>query len=496
MLALSFPRTDFWFLAWIGLIPLMIALDGKARKHSFWLGCFCGFLFFNGTLCWLFNITKWFSFIAGFGVIMLFLYLSLYFGLFAIGYNYFWKKEGVQCLFLIPCVWVATEFVRANLFSGFSWATLGLSQYKQFDMIQVADITGMFGLSFLIVLVNVAIKMLFSSSKEEKFYISIITIAVLCATYLYGQKEKTVSHPYTTNRIGLVQANIDQDDKFNQSLFSENLLRHMALTEEVARKNPDLIIWPETSLPGVLYEDGGLPLGFQDFVKKINIPILAGIVTHSGIDYFNSAILLNREGMVDKKYDKVHLVPFGEFVPLRKYIPFLSWLIPIDDFTAGGEFSVFQLEGKDGKSFNYSVLICFEDAVPSLARSFVNKGASFLVNITNDGWFGNSKAKQMHLQSSVFRAIENRRPVVRAANTGVSAIVDYDGWITYLDNKGGLSNESLGDVFSFGSAPINTFYTKYGDVFTYLCFGCIIMCISINSYIKRKQTMGGAINEK
>ncbi len=185
-------------------------------------------------------------------------------------------------------------------------------------------------------------------------------------------------------------------------------------------------------MPGVIGEEPELLARIKRLAIDVKTPILIGAVTSKSINYYNSAILISAEGKVLKQYDKLHLVPFGEYVPLEKHFPFLRNIIgvPIGDFTAGSEHTVFKLSAISHQpSANFAVMICFEDILPELSRRFVKNGAQFLINITNDAWFMESSAPYQHTAASAFRAIENRVPVVRAANTGVSCFIDQNGRI-------------------------------------------------------------------
>jgi len=285
--------------------------------------------------------------------------------------------------------------------------------------------------------------------------------------------------------IAVIQANIPQELKWQKLAWPDIMDKYFILTKQAALHNPELIIWPETSYPGYLWDDKEAFIELQKFVRRIKIPLLFGSVLHEGKDYYNAAILLSKDGEIAGTYRKIHLVPFGEYLPLRPFVPFLSSLIAIGDFTPGDQWTTFtavspRTKGQQG--YRFSVLICFEDTVAWLSRQFTRRGAQLLINITNDAWFEDSKAPFMHLQSSVFRAVENRRGLVRAANTGVSCFIDRWGRIVrYLEGKKG-NREKKTYLSGYAIAKVNfnekiSFYTKFGDVFTILCFGCILMGI-------------------
>ena len=485
---LSFPKTDFWFLAWIALVPLMLALDGKSLKASFGLGYLAGLVFFGTMLYWL-------VFVTGLGMTLMVMFLALFFGFFGIGYFWFSKKNATQRIFLLSALWVVLEFCRSHFLTGFGGGLLGHSQQKNLLFLQVADIVGVYGISFLVVMVNVWAKEIVSawqkkdSAAFQKLALSTIIIFLLIVDVgIYGfYRLKSVDNVQASKvRISVIQANIANERRWHPSGWSLILKDHLFLAARASMDNPDLIIWPESSYPGYYWEKPELFEKLREDIKRLQIPSLVGLVTYEQGKYFNTALLFSDSGEVKDRYDKITLVPFGEYIPMRHVFPFLSHIVPIDDFTKGEKYTLFPIKTKQGKEFLFSTLICFEDAIPEVAREFAKRGTNLLVNITNDDWFQDTKAPFLHLQSAVFRAVENRRPLVRSANTGVSAFVDSAGRVfsvlsdknkknTYI--KGFLTQE----VYLVNQ---NTFYTKFGDVFTYLCFGSILGSVVFYFYRK------------
>jgi apolipoprotein N-acyltransferase len=246
--------------------------------------------------------------------------------------------------------------------------------------------------------------------------------------------------------------------------------KHLSLSREALRSHPQLVIWPETSFPQFIWENPDLFEKVRSFARENKVKVLLGAVTRMGEAYFNSAIFIDEQGqLAAQAYDKQHLVLFGEYIPFREQFPFLERLVPIDDFTAGKGNVLFPLA--DGAAF--SVLICFEDTLPDLARRAAGDGAGLLVNITNDAWFGPSRQPRMHLDNAVFRAVENRLALVRATNTGMSCGIlptgEVAACVTASDGR-----QVMVDGFQIIDVPVHagpsTFYTKYGDVFAMLCF--------------------------
>jgi apolipoprotein N-acyltransferase len=459
LLSLSYPACNLEFLAFFAFIPLFFAIKNTSKGKAFLLAYITGVIFWLGTIYWLIHVTLP-------GLILLVLYLSLYFGNFGLFFRYAIRNTQYSILntITIPTAWIFLEYLRSKLFTGLPWALLGYSQYLNLPIIQIADITGVWGVSFLVMLVNVAIYQLiahrswvigksFSKSSDLRPMICyLLPLLVLLFSLFYGfYKLSLHPTPYTLYpiKVTVIQGNIPQHEKWNEGFKDAIFERYEALTKESAKDKPDLIIWPETSVPDVIGEEPEVLDRILKLAKSVKTPLLIGSVTTSyPTPYtlhpkpYNSAILISGEGEILNQYDKLHLVPFGEYIPLEKFFPSLrKWIgIPIGDFKSGQEYTVFKLNtqysrlpmqakigGQAIPNTQFAVLICFEDIFPGLSRRFVKEGAQFLVNITNDAWFMRSSAPYQHVQASVFRAVENRVPVVRTANTGVSCFIDQNG---------------------------------------------------------------------
>ncbi len=489
LLILSFPSVDLGPLIWVALVPWLFAIDGPKKARAFGWSYFTGLLFFSGAL-------YWFLFVTVPGGILLFFYLALYFALFGWACAYFSRGPlWLKCLAL-PSVWVALEFGRGNLFSGFGWVNLAHSQHHNWLFIQIADITGVYGISFLVLLVNLLLKENLSQAlagpdvpmRWELVRLNLAVLVVLLSVFGYGAFRVTAAPRMDVIKVGVVQGNIPQDEKWILSERETIIGKYLDLSENVVEKKPDLLIWPETAFPGFADETPELMEDIRDFTRRTSIPLLLGIVTEVDIEYFNSAILI-AQGETTGQYDKLHLVPFGEFLPFRKHMPFLIDWVPIDDFSAGKKALVFRQPVRSlgrPRDLRFAVAVCFEDTLAYIARKFVKGGAELLVNITNDAWFGDSKEPFMHLQASLFRSVETKRSLVRSANTGVSCAIDPFGRILkYVQNdRGKKTYIGKAEVFL---VPLNsemTLYTKIGDVFTYLCFVCILW----TGYIRNKFT--------
>ena len=423
LLILAFPNFNLSYLAFVGFVPLFLVIRSKKPKEAFWISYLCGFLFYLVTLYWLYHVTI-------FGLIIVCLYLALYFGIFGLLFNrfaFFTLHPSPLTGLLITIIWIILEYLQAHLFTGFGWALLGYSQYKNLALIQIADFSGVYGVSFIIMMVNVGIYRFFKRSLKE----IVIAGMVLAAAIGYGKIGEDKGGQGKEITVSIVQANIPQEMKWDPAAKDEILERYANLTRLAAFEDPDLIIWPETSFPG-FFGINKETQEVQDLARKVDTPLLIGANTSEGLDSFNSAVLISERGKVVDRYDKIHLVPYGEYVPFSDKIPFLHRLVlgELGEFTPGKEYKAFSLQPSPfTNEVKFATLICFEDIFPKISKKLVQNGAEFLVVITNDAWYGKSGAPYQHAAASVFRAIENRVPIVRCANTGYSCFIDPRGRI-------------------------------------------------------------------
>ncbi|MDP3732740.1 MAG: apolipoprotein N-acyltransferase [Candidatus Omnitrophota bacterium] len=486
LLIFSFPNFNFWLFAWFGFVPLFLAIQRKCKTKAFLLSYLTGVIFWLGIIYWLIHVTLP-------GMIILVLYLALYFGIFGLAISTIDYRLSTIDFFFIPSVWVLLEYVRAHLFTGFPWALLGYSQYLNLPFIQIADITGAWGVSFLVMMVNAAIYSAVCHRPSVTGMIRRYFIPLLCIiiTFTYGyyklnHRPSTIDH--RPIKISIIQSNISQELKWEKSSRDFIMERYFSISSQALKDKPDLIIWPEAALPVVLEEELYYYERVRNFVKEAKAPLLFGAVTLRDNIYYNSALLISQEAQLLATYDKLHLVPFGEYIPLRKVFRFLETVVPIGDFSRGKEYTIFSFDKQIDSLSRYpviplsrsigngqtkfSVLICFEDLFPDLSREFVKRGAGFLINITNDAWFKKTSSPYQHLSASVFRAVENRVFLVRAANTGVSGFIAPTGRIISLvgDKFGDntfIPGYKTQDIFVAKQA--NSFYTRYGNIFVTLC---------------------------
>jgi apolipoprotein N-acyltransferase len=335
----------------------------------------------------------------------------------------------------------------------------------------MADITGVYGLSFTILLANITLYTVIHQWSKKTFPLLEVTITVLILLgfLIYGYtKMRNVDRQILQSpslKIGLVQGNIDQSIKWDESFQKETIKIYERLSFKVAEGKPDLIIWPETATPFFFQEATEYQPIVLNIPQKTNAFLLFGSPSYKRVgekvNQYNSAYLAAPHGKIIGRYDKLHLVPFGEYVPLENLLFFIGSLGEgIGNFKPGQE--VFNFSLPQGK---FGVLICFEIIFPDLCRRLVKRGADFLVTITNDAWFGKTSAPYQHLSLATFRAIENRVFIARVANTGISAFIDPKGKIT---KQGGIFTEEA----MTGTIRLlkgKTFYTLYGDVFAWIC---------------------------
>ncbi len=478
LLVFSFPKIDCGPLVWFALVPWMFAIDGKRKRAAFGWSFLTGFVFYLGAI-------YWFMYVTWVGAVLLMAYLALFFGLFGLVYRHFSGLSLGHKIIAYASFWVAFEYFREHFLSGFGWVALCHSQYQNLALIQIVDTTGIYGVSFLIVAVNVLIKenlcfVLGRSGEERKilFRMNLAVLAVLLAVYGYGFWKIASAPALPTMKVAVVQGNIAQEDKWVIANRTSTIRKYLQLSQEALGTSPALIIWPETAFPGFVMEMPHLMQDIRDFARSSGVPLLLGVVTEEEDRFYNSAQLISAQGDFTDRYDKFHLVPFGEFLPLRKQLPFLADFVPIDDFSSGRGAKVMKLPFKDREAL-FSVAVCFEDTLAYITRQFVRGGAELLINITNDAWFMDSKEPFMHLQAAVFRTIESRRSLVRSANTGVSCFVDpYGRILGYVQNSKGKKTYVEGTAtFQVPLNTTGTLYTKFGDVFTYLCFMCILWTV-------------------
>ncbi len=483
VLILAFPKFNLEILAWIAFIPWLWAIKKKSPLQAAYLGLVAGFVFFTGLLYWVYVVLTEYGHLPGpvsvFFLIVLTGYLALYFSAFAFLLRWAADKIHLPETLFAPPLWVSLEYLRGILFSGFPWGLLGYSQFLTLPMVQISDITGIYGVSFIIVLINVSLYRMVGTSFDEGWKPALKELLaagiILAMTGLYGQwrlidldKKAKGAKSFL---VALIQGNIRQDIKWDPQFQEETVRIYAGLTRQVKSQTPDLIIWPETATPFFFQSALSFQSRILELSQEMGTPLLFGApgFEREGpkINYFNSAFLISPEKKILGRYDKVHLVPFGEYAPLAGILGFTRDIIgAIGDFTPGE--GVHNLTLPWGK---FGVLICYEAIFPDLTRSFVERGAQFLVNITNDAWFGRTAAPYQHLSMATLRAVENHVPIARAANTGITAVIDSRGRVVRSTDL--FTREILSGTIEI--AKSRTFYTEFGDLFVYLCLGFTVL---------------------
>lgn len=449
LFAFALPPFNIGELGWVSLVPLLFALEDCRLEEAFRRGYIAGLVFFGMTIWWIYHVTLP-------GAVGAIAFLALYFGVgaqmivmansllpdSANSENRFGAGAAIRNLVVAAVIsagWVTLEWLRGKLlFGGFPWNFIGVTQWQVGPLIQFASVTGVYGVSALVCFVNVALYftirrfVLQMRTREKRWRLSwefYVAMSLICLAFWHGvpQVFQHTEGKQRIARLALVQGDIPQTLKFDPEQKPMILERYRTLTETVMATRPEMIIWPETATPDALRYDR------DSFDLATNLAVRSGAYLFTGtiditpysspVEAFNGAILVRPDGSLGEIYHKIHLVPFGEYVPLRKIFPFMKWLTPItDSFERGRDFTVFR-----AGDLRFGAVICFEDTVPDLYRHFVQQDVDFMVNVTNDAWFKTSPASQMHLANAVFRAVESHRPLVRASNNGMTCIINEHG---------------------------------------------------------------------
>ncbi|MFC1485092.1 apolipoprotein N-acyltransferase [bacterium] len=464
-LFLSFPKLDYFILGWLALIPFFIVvIKSKSLKDVIKKSLFTGILTNVFFLYWLIpmfrtaNVNWIFSIIGCLGISF---YLGLYFVIFAlIIYKYREHYTKLSFLFFAAFLWCVLEYGRTYFLTGFPWNLLGYSQWKNLYFIQISDITGIYGVSFIITLFNFYLASLLISFGRKKIelknHLTVFAILLICFSYGYARIKWLDLKSDKRINFKILQGNIDQYKKFDAKYKDFIRQRYFDLAKDSGTFASDIFVYPETAFPD-LYPDN-IKTWFSNLEREYKVII--GAFHKKGKDYYNSAIFMNSNAEELNIYKKRHLVPFGEIFPYKdffqKFIPAVKY---VGGVSAGDDYKIFNFE-----NIGLGVNICFETLFPNEVRLAVREGAQVLINISNDAWYLDTSAPYQHFSFNIFRAIENRRYLVRAANTGISAFVDPFGRvINSLDiyKRGSLSHKT--PVLTY-----DTFYSKYGNIFIYL----------------------------
>ncbi len=432
--ACAFPKINLFFLAWMAFIPLIFVISRSELKSSLFYGFISGFVFNMVGLYWLVPMLKFNTGSYLQTVIVacsLWMYLALYWGIWSLYLSFSRKTlkdyshSNALIILFGSCMWVLLEYIKTYFLTGFPWMLIGYSQYKFTEIIQIAEFTGIYGVSFLVIFCNLCFYFWISTQKGNKYLYTavalIVTVSIFGAARAYkfrffGDQEFTVS---------IVQPNVDQNKKWNQFYKDDILSNLKEYAFKIAENKTDLVIWPETVLPGSIPEDEQLHESIKYMVKTAGgFNIVGSMYKDKDCGYFNVTLAFNeRDSDYKAVHKKNHLVPFGEYVPFRNlFSRFFGVLNQMGNSNKGQDTNVFN----NGKIYA-GAIICSENFFPDISRNFVLSGAKVLTNHTNDAWFFDTAALHQHFIMNIFRAVENRKAVIVSANSGISGIIEASG---------------------------------------------------------------------
>ncbi|MCG8565935.1 MAG: apolipoprotein N-acyltransferase [Desulfobacterales bacterium] len=499
LLTAAFPDTTAWPLAFVALVPLLISLESMGRKQAFTAGLAAGLAHFLSLIYWLVpTLTTYGNMplvLALATLLLLALYLALYPALFALGLKY-WDPGPRSYALVTALLWTGLEYIRTHALTGFGWGSLGYTLAPAPAWRQAADLGGVLGLSFVLALCNGGITRLIRWRPEYPKMDTLLGLALPLtlagATYVYGVQTQTLMDKEIQGaprlRIALAQGNIQQDQKWNQAFRQTTLEKYRRLSMETAARSPALTIWPETALPFYYGRDALPSLETDAIARAVNTFILTGSpaikVGKERIQYYNRAYMISPKGLVTGSYAKTHLVPFGEYVPLQELIPFIGKITQEAGNYSPGPRNYTPLAFGSHRT---GVLICFEILFPGISRAFVTQGAQILTTMTNDAWFGTTSAPAQHYAVAVMRAVENRRSLARAANTGISGFIDPLG-------RSSRTTPLFQDAAVVADLPLLSRispYTRFGDLLPRACLIAIFLCFmvkGIQTILRRNQS--------
>ncbi len=454
--------------------------------HGFVLGLITGAVYFGGTLYWLSDVLVTYGGLPRLASVPvtagLVAYLALFIALFAIISTQLSASIGRNGLLLTPFVWVASELARTHVFGGFPWVLLGYSQTEVLPIAQAASLFGVYGVSALVACVNAALAGALMW-RDRRARPVLAAAALVATTAVWGQARlarATLVREGESLRVGLIQGNVPQDQKWNPDRADEILRRYLRLSRDAAREGARFIIWPESATPFYLEEDPSTAAVIRELARDTSTPLLVGsdqIERGTETRYYNAAFLIGPDGTTQAVYRKMHLVPFGEYVPLKRLLFFAAPLVEsVSDFSPGDRPVLLPVGDR-----RVSVAICYEIVYPELIRQFVSEGSELLTAITNDAWYGRSSAPFQHFSQASMRAIEQGRYLVRAANTGISGIVDPYG---HQMARSGMFEPAVivGDVRLLSGLTV---YARIGDLFAYLSVAMTVAALLVGGVTRR-----------
>ena len=482
----AFPKFDSGLLAWVALVPLFYVIAGESMRRVFGWAYLQGFAAYVVQLYWIpiplhdfadvrmeFAI---FPMLALAGIVAVNTAIAIWAG------ELVARRTRIPAVVTMPVAWAAVEWFRTYVPAAFPWNLLGYTAYHNLELIQFAEFTGTYGISALIVFFNVVIFMVLlrrGSRRLQTMSLSILT-GVMIGALIFGNwrmHELKSIKPDGSFRVAMVQGNIPQSVKWDASTLAPTFKIYSDQSKQGAKQSADLIVWPEAAATFVFQPDDRYPAFAADDVnyrnallqlaRDIGKPILFGAPALIARDdrivgSANRAYLVSAQGEIAAWYDKIQLVPFGEYVPARAILGYFvnRIVVGMGDMIPGQQQTLFEVKGA-----KLSVLICYESIFPDLARRSVKEGADVMVNITNDAWYGTSSAPYQLLAMAAMRSVETKVPMIRVANTGISAVILNDGSITATTPlfKRGTEIEDV------AWHPMRTLYTIVGDLFAQIC---------------------------
>jgi apolipoprotein N-acyltransferase len=489
LLALSFPKFGHPACAWIALVPLFLALSGwtgragplpgTTARRGIFLGLVTSLVFFSATLYWTGPVLVTFGGLpAPLGVVsvlLLAIYLGLYNAVGTAALGVILGRFGRTGLWLAPAAWVSGEYLRGTLLSGFPWVVLGDSQVDVLPVAQLASVLGLYGVSLLVALVNAALAYALLAAPRLRLQTLAATAALLLAVGVWGSwrvADGSLTREGSPIRIGLIQGNIEQKDKWEPGQARRIFTTYIAMTRDAVKRGAQFVMWPESSTPFMFEEDAVGGQSIRDLAAEVRVPLLFGsdqIERGAMPHLYNAGFLVTPDRRTAAVYRKMQLVPFGEFIPLQQWISFLSPLVGgLATFAAGDRVTMLPVGGHQA-----STAICYEVIFPSLAREAVINGSELLTTITNDAWYGTTSAPYQHFALASMRAIEQGRYLVRAANTGISGAVDPYGRVV---EKSAIF-EQTGMVVDVRFLQGRTIYSRIGDVAAYASLAVTVLAL-------------------
>lgn len=476
LLFLSFPKYGTAAVAWLAAAPLLVAIAHRPGRQAFRLGFVAGLVANLGIYYWIALV------IGEFGgislavsiplMVLMATIIALFPAIFAWAIERLVRAHGTSALLLAPFVWVALEFVRSHTLLRFAWCLLGYSQSDNLPFLQIARLGGVYAVSFVLVAGSAVLAYAVVERAVRPKAAALLGLLLLLF-FVFADGQRQLGRAITESgrvRLGLVQANIPQDIKWDPDAADKNVEKHVRLTDQATAQGARFVIWPESAVPGYYDELPYLIAHLGDLARRSKASILFGnddrVTGSDGVErYFVGAKTIDSDGVLRHRYHKLNLVPFGEYVPLHSILTFGGRFTArltqaVSDFTPGSGRTLGEIDGH-----KYGAFICYEAIYPDLISGFALDGAELLVNITNDAWYGYTSAPYQHFEMARVRAVESGRYLVRAANTGISAVVDPRGRV--LARTGLFEPAAL--VLDVPFVATTTLYTRIGDVFAWLC---------------------------